>query len=226
MTSANARDVDRRGPHRPANGDRRTCPSCGGPMRFAERYVVTMMHVTVAHPAWLCYCGAETYVRPIMPVGRHRAPVERRLVSGIGVPAEDLFPVRHALAYLREQTPVEAAVAMRDRLRQAISQLEHGPLIILAADDSGRYLAASDALSTLTGYSQDELLEMHVWDLSTTRNIEKDLRTWRQFLRVGGFVGEYHLRRKTDETIKIPCIAVADVVPGLHVAAMASRRAR
>lgn len=195
-------------------------------MRFAERYVVTMMHVTVAHPAWLCYCGAETYVRPIMPVGRHRAPVERRLVSGIGVPAEDLFPVRHALAYLREQTPVEAAVAMRDRLRQAISQLEHGPLIILAADDSGRYLAASDALSTLTGYSQDELLEMHVWDLSTTRNIEKDLRTWRQFLRVGGFVGEYHLRRKTDETIKIPCIAVADVVPGLHVAAMASRRAR
>jgi len=195
-------------------------------MRFAERYVVTLMHVTVAHPAWLCYCGAETYVRPIMPVGRHRAPVERRLVSGIGVPAEDLFPVRHALAYLREQTPVEAAVAMRDRLRQAISQLEHGPLIILAADDSGRYIAASNALSALTGYSQDELLEMHVWDLSITRNIERDLRTWRQFLRVGGFAGEYHLRRKTDETIKIPCIAVADVVPGLHVAAMASRRAR
>jgi hypothetical protein len=67
---------------------------------------------------------------------------------------------------------------------------------------------------------------MHVWDLSITRNIEKDLRTWRQFLRVGGFAGEYHLRRKTEETIKIPCIAVADVVPGLHVAAMTSRRAR
>jgi PAS domain S-box-containing protein len=195
-------------------------------MRFAERHVVTLMHVTVAHPAWLCYCGAETYVRPIMPVGRHRAPVERRLVSGIAVPAEDLFPVRHALAYLREQTPVEAAVTMRDRLQQAISQLEQGPLIILAADDSGRYIAASDALCALTGYSQDELVEMHVWDLSITRNIEKDLRTWRQFLRVGGFVGEYHLRRKTDETIKIPCIAVADVVPGLHVAAMAARRAR
>jgi PAS domain S-box-containing protein len=195
-------------------------------MRFAERYVVTLMHVTVAHPAWLCYCGAETYVRPIMPVGRHRAPVERRLVSGVSVPTEDLFPVRHALAYLREQTPVEAAVTMRDRLRQAISQLEHGPLIILAADDSGRYIAASDALCALTGYSQDELLEMHVWDLSITRNIEKDLRTWRQFLRVGGFVGEYQLRRKTEETIKIPCIAVADVVPGLHVAAMTSRRAR
>jgi PAS domain S-box-containing protein len=195
-------------------------------MRFSERHVVTLMQVTVAHPAWVCYCGAETYVRPILPVGRHRAPVERRLVSGIGVPTEDLFPMRHALAYLREQTPVEAAAAMRDRLRQAIAQLEHGPVIILAADDSGRYIAASDALCALTGYSQNELLDMYVWDLSITRNIEKDLRTWRQFLRVGGFVGEYHLRRKTDETITIPCIAVAHVVPGLHVAAMASRRAR
>jgi PAS domain S-box-containing protein len=226
MQSANAQDVDRRGPHRPADGDRGTCLSCGGPMRFAERYVVTLMRVTVAHPAWVCSCGGETYVRPIIPVGQHRAPVERRLVSGIGVPTEDLFPMRHALAYLREQTPVESAVAMRDRLRHAISQLEHGPLIILAADESGRYIAASDALCALTGYSQDELLDMHVWDLSLTRNIEKGQRTWRQFLRAGGFVGEYRLRRKTDDPIKIPCIAVAHVVPGLHVAAMASRRAR
>jgi PAS domain S-box-containing protein len=224
MQSANAQDADRRGPNRPANGDRGTCLSCGGQMRFAERYVVTLMHVTVAHPAWVCCCGEETYVRPIMHLGRHRAPVERRLVRGLGVPAEDLLPMRHALAYLREQTPPGLAVAMRGRLRQAISQLEYGPLIILAADDSGRYIAASDALCGLTGYSQDELLDMHIWDLSVTRNIEKDQRTWRQFLRVGGFVGEYHLRRKTDESIKIPCIAVAHVVPGLHVAAIASRR--
>jgi PAS domain S-box-containing protein len=195
-------------------------------MRFAERYVVTLMHVTVAHPAWVCHCGKETYVRPIMDVGRHRAPAERRLVSGIAVPPEYLFPMRHALAYLREQTPRGLAEAVRDRFRRAISQLEHGPLMILAADDSGRYIAASEALCALTGYSQDELLDMHVWDLSITRNIEKDQRTWRQFLRVGGFVGEYQLRRKTDDTIKIPCVAVAHVVPGLHVAAMASRRAR
>jgi PAS domain S-box-containing protein len=225
MQSANAQDVDRRGPHRPANGDRRTCLSCGGPMRFAERYVVTLMHVTVAHPAWVCNCGKETYVRPIIEVGRHRAPVERRLVNGVGVPTEDLFPVRHALAYLREQTPLGTAVAMRDRLRQALSQLEHGPLIILAADDGGRYIAANDALCALTGYSQDELIDMHIWDLSITKNREKDQRTWRQFLRVGGFVGKYQLRRKTDETIKVPCIAVAHVVPGVNVAAMVSRRA-
>ena len=225
MQSAHARDVDRRGPNRPANGDRGACPSCGGLMRFAERYVVTRMHVTVAHPVWVCCCGEETYVRPIMHVGRHRAPVERRLVSGIGVPPEDLNTMRHALAYIREQTPLGSAVALRDRVRQVISHLQHGPLIILAANDSGRYIAANDALCALTGYSQDELLDMYIWELSIRRNIEKDQRTWRQFLSAGGFVGKYHLRRKTDEPIKIPCIAVAHVIPGLHVAAMAPRRA-
>ena len=194
-------------------------------MRFKERYVVTRMHVTVAHPAWVCDCGEETYVRPIVHVNRQRAPVERRLVTRAGVPLEDVITMHHALAYIREQTSLGSAMAMRDLVRRAISQLQGHPLMILAADDSGHYLAANDAMCKLTGYSQDELLEMHIWDLSITRNVEKDERAWRHFLRDGWFVGEYHLRRKTDEPIKIPCIAVAHVIPGLHVATMASRRA-
>ena len=55
---------DRRGPNRPANGDRRPCPSCGGMMRFREWYVVTHARVTVTLPAWVCSCGDETFVRP------------------------------------------------------------------------------------------------------------------------------------------------------------------
>ena len=48
---------------------------------------------------------------------------------------------------------------------------------------------------------------------------------WRHFLRDGGFDGEYHIRRHTGELIDIRCLAAADVLPGLHVAPMASRRA-
>jgi PAS domain-containing protein len=221
---SNPQDVDRRGPNRPANGDLGACASCGGPMRFKERYVVTRMHVTVAHPAWVCCCGEETYVRPIVHVSRHRAPVERRLITHVGASLEDVITMRHALAYIREQTSQGSAMAMRDLVRVAISQLHRCPLIILAADDNGRYIAANDAMCTLTGYSQDELLDMHIWDLSITRNVERDRRTWRHFLREGGFVGEYHLRRKADTPIKVPCIAVAHIIPGLHVATMASRR--
>jgi PAS domain-containing protein len=195
-------------------------------MRFKERYVVTRMRVTVAHPAWVCSCGDEHYERPIVHLGRHRASLERRLVTRVGVPHEDVLTMRHALAYIREQTSLGSARTMRDLIRPMISQLRRSPLIILAADDGGRCVAANDAMCQLIGYSEDELLDLHIWDLSITRNVEKGRRTWRHFLRVGGFVGTCNLRRKTDEAIKIPCIAVAHVTPGLHVATMASRRAR
>ena len=55
---------DRRGPSRPANGDRRPCLSCNDMMRFREWYVVTHARVTVTMPAWVCVCGDETFVRP------------------------------------------------------------------------------------------------------------------------------------------------------------------
>jgi PAS domain-containing protein len=152
--------------------------------------------------------------------------MERRLVTRVGVPLEDVITMRHALAYIREQTSPGSAVAMRDLIRPMISQLQRCPLIILAADDGGRCVAANAAMCQLTGYSEDELLDLHIWDLSTTRNVERGQRTWRHFLRHGGFVGTCRLRRKTEEAIKIPCIAVAHVIPGLHVATMASRRAR
>jgi len=191
-------------------------------MRFMERYVVTRVRVTVTQPAWVCGCGEETYVRMIVNVSRHRAPVERRLVTRVNLPLE----MRHALAYIRERAQHRSVMAMRDRARHATSDLQHCPRIsILAADDSGRCIAANDAVCNLTGYSQDELLDMSIWDLSPKRNVEKGQRMWRHFLRDGGFDGEYHLRRKTGELIGIRCIAAADVWPGMHVATMVSRRA-
>lgn len=191
-------------------------------MRFMERYVVTRVRVSVTQPVWVCGCGEETYVRPIVTVSGRRAPVERRLVTGVSLPLD----MRHALAYIRERAQLRSAVAMRDRARHAISDLQRCARIsILAADDSGRYIAANDAVCNLTGYSQDELLGMSIWDLSPKRNVEKGQRMWRHFLRDGGFDGEYHLRRKTGELIGIRCIAAANVWPGMHVATMVSRRA-
>jgi PAS domain S-box-containing protein len=189
-------------------------------MRFKERYVVTCLRVTVAHPAWVCDCGAETYVRSIVPFRRHRAPVERRLAERVGLSREDVFAVRHALGYLREQTPRRSAMAMRDVVREALDPLQRGPLSIVVADDNGDVLGATDAIEKLTGYSEDELLDMQIWDLSITRKVVQHRRTWKHFLRSDGFVGAYHLQRKSGEPITILCIAVAHIIPGLHVAVM------
>src|ERR1700736_353027 len=101
--SSNPQDVDRRGPNRLANGDRRPCPTCGGPMRFQEHCVVTRVRVSVTQPAWVCDCGEDTYVRTIVKLSRHRAPVERRLATRVNLPLQRVLEMRHALAYMSEQ---------------------------------------------------------------------------------------------------------------------------
>ncbi len=185
--------------------------------------MITRVGVTVTQPAWVCDCGEDTYVRTILKLSRHRAPVERRLASRVIWPLQRVLEMRHALAYLYEQAQFRSAVTLRDQARLAISELQHSSLIsILAADDTGRYIAANDAVCNLTGYSQEELLYMGIWDLSPELYVKTIRRMWRHFLRAGGFDDEYQLRRMTGEPIEIRCIAVADVIPGLHVATMAS----
>ena len=185
--------------------------------------MITRVGVTVTQPAWVCDCGEDTYVRTILKLSRHRAPVERRRASRVILPLQRVLEMRHALAYLYEQAQFRSAVTLRDQARLAISELQHSSLIsTLAADDTGRYIAANDAVCNLTGYSQEELLYMGIWDLSAELDVKTIRRMWRHFLRAGGFDGEYQLWRITGEPIEIRCIAAADVIRGLHVATMAS----
>jgi PAS domain S-box-containing protein len=186
--------------------------------------VVTRVRVLVTQPAWVCDCGEDTYVRTIVKLRRHRTPVGRRLPSRVHVPLQRVLEMRHALAYMYEQAQFRSAVTLRDQARHAISELQRSSLIsILAADDTGRHIAANDAVCNLTGYSQEELLDLSIWDLLPERDVDTGRRRWQHFLRAGGFDGEYHLQRKTGELSRIRCIAAANIIPGLHVATMASR---
>jgi PAS domain-containing protein len=194
-------------------------------MRFSERYVVTRLRVTVTQPTWVCGCGEETYVRMILKARRRRTAEERRLLTGVGLPIEGLADMRHALAYIRDQAQPGSAATARDMARHAIADLQRCPgICILAADDGGRFIAANDALCHLTGYAQDELLDMSIWDLSFEQGVERGQRRWRHFLRDGGFDGEYLLRHKTGEMLGTRCLAAAHVFPGMHVATAVSRR--
>jgi PAS domain-containing protein len=191
-------------------------------MRFSERYVVTRLRVTVTQPTWVCGCGEETYVRMIPKTRRRRTAAERRLPTSVSVPSEHLVEMRHALAYIRDQAQPGSAATARDMARHAMADLQRCPGIsILAIDDCGHFIAVNDTVCHLTGYAQDELLDMSIWDLSLEQNVERGQRVWRLFLRDGGFDGEYLLRHKTGEMIGIRCLAAAHVFPGMHVATLA-----
>ena len=190
-------------------------------MVFQEQLVVTRAHVTVTRPAWVCACGEDRYVRTIGNITRHGAPVERRLGRRVSL-LRTVLDMRHVLAYFRAARP-SSVMTTRDQIRLATSELTRIPQIsLLAADGSGHFIAANEAMGRLTAYSQNELLQVSIWDLAPRGTVESGQRRWRHFLRDGGFEGEYHVRRKTGELIRVLCIAAADVIPGLHIATMAS----
>jgi PAS domain S-box-containing protein len=164
-------------------------------------------------------------VRLILRARRRRTAEERRLSTGVSLPIEGLVEMRHALAYIRDQAPPGSAATARDMARHAMADLQRCAISILAADDGGRFIAANDAVGHLTGYAQDELLDMSIRDLAARgeRSVERSQRMWRHFLRDGGFDGEYQLRSKTGEMIGIRCLAAAHVFPGMHVVTMVSR---
>jgi PAS domain S-box-containing protein len=88
----------------------------------------------------------------------------------------------------------------------------------LVANTEGRYVAANRAASELTGYGQQELLTLSVWDLTPPAG-ERDVDVlWRAFLQQREQSGVYTLVTRDGRTVEAPYAARAHVLPGLHLA--------
>jgi len=135
-----------------------------------------------------------------------------------------LQQLERALAKL---TPREAPEDVaRRRAELVLAHLAETSIAVLVANDSGRYVDVNAMAPTLTGYTRNELLKMAVWDLTPTARRGLGLRLWREFLRRGRMRGDYQLRRKNGAVVTARYIAVANVLPGIHISALAPRRTR
>jgi PAS domain S-box-containing protein len=97
--------------------------------------------------------------------------------------------------------------------------IEELPFATLAADNTGRYVAANTAATTLTGYSHDELLRLTVKDLTLTPSMQQEPfgEVWKRFIQSGSQAGDYVLVRKDGATVAVHYAAFASVAPGVHV---------
>lgn len=95
-------------------------------------------------------------------------------------------------------------------------------VVLVAADDSARYVAASDTTLDLTGYEPGELVAMTVWDLTPPKDSAQAHRLWRQFLTAGVQEGRYVVQRRDGGTVEAHYCGIANVLPGLHVGALAA----
>ncbi len=176
-----------------------------------------------SQPLWACRCGIEVKVRaPLLP----RKPIASGRTERVPVKTASLRELRETLALIRVQARVqrERAISLRERARAAIGDaLQTGAISAVALDDSARHLAANQAASMLTGYSEAELIRMQVWDLAAVPRNGRGEQAWLELIDRGSRSGICVLRRKTGDAVTVRYAAVANILPGVHVAAISPR---
>jgi PAS domain S-box-containing protein len=110
--------------------------------------------------------------------------------------------------------------SLRARAESVLATLEDVDCAILIANDWGRYVHVNDRAARLTGYSAAELGRRSVWDLTPDVRLATGRRMWRAFLEIGRQQGPYVIQRKNGRSISVEYVAIAHVLPGLHVSAL------
>ena len=103
-------------------------------------------------------------------------------------------------------------------MRRLIDRLQAA---VLAVDEQGHCIAASQGAAMLTGYSRLQLLTTSVLqavfaagDLSETR--------WRSFVLNERHTGTTTMTNHAGEDVPVYAATVAEILPGFHVAAFAA----
>jgi PAS domain S-box-containing protein len=122
-----------------------------------------------------------------------------------------------AAVYIENRRP---ELTMQRRARAVLRSLKELPVAVLIANDRGHYVDVNRAACALTGYTRRELLSCSVWHL--TPNVRQALgrRLWQEFLHRGRMSGTYHVRKKDGTIVKARYVALANVLPGVHVSAL------
>lgn len=129
--------------------------------------------------------------------------------------------LRQAIARIQAE-PGPSDRLLRKRAETLIARLANVPVAMLVADNRGRYVDVNTAAVLLTGYSRAELLRRSVWDLTPVSQQARGLALWRAFLARDQMSGSYSLRRKSGRVVKTRYFAATNVLPGLHVSALAT----
>ena len=104
------------------------------------------------------------------------------------------------------------------QLRRLIDQLQ---VAIFAVDEHGHCIAASEGLTSLTGYSRLQLLSRSVFETGFVPGHVSDAR-WRRFLVSRHSPGMTTITTRAGKDVAVHAACVAEILPGFHVAAFAA----
>ena len=92
--------------------------------------------------------------------------------------------------------------------------IENGPVVVLVADEYGRYVAVNQAACLLLGYSREELLTLRVTDVACYDQATAD---WAELELRGTRSGIAQVTRKDGSSVELAYIAGATVIAGMPV---------
>jgi len=153
----------------------------------------------------------------VLPDGPETAALAGALfkLSDVSVQQRAIRDVRRRLAPVAHPTLVHLAAAMQDV-----------KTIMIAAESTGRCVAANDGFVTATAFSRDDILGHALWNF-VHANGGRDLRAnWDTLLVVGSFQGPCALRRKYAGPAPADVYVAAHVLRDIHLAAISSAPSR
>ncbi len=118
--------------------------------------------------------------------GRRHEDSDGRLISLVGH-ITDITELKKSVAALRES---------EERFR---SYIQHAPIGIFIADESGRYIDVNPAACSITGYGHEELLTLSIPDLLPPESLPWAEQNFRLLLENGCSSGEAAFKRKNGE---------------------------
>jgi PAS domain S-box-containing protein len=92
--------------------------------------------------------------------------------------------------------------------------IENGPIAVLVADETGRYVAVNQAACRLLGYSRAELLAMRVTEVARSEEAPAE---WAELELNGTHTGISTVTCKDGSTLPFAYVAGATVVAGMPV---------
>jgi PAS domain S-box-containing protein len=128
---------------------------------------------------------------------------------------------RHNSSRGSDAAPTGLRTIDADRLLTRAAERSGNDITLVLADDSARYVAAAGSARDLTGYEPRELISLSVWDLAPPPETRSGQGLWQSFIASGTQEGRYILRRRDGAPVEAQYCAVANVVPGLHLSAIA-----
>jgi PAS domain S-box-containing protein len=109
------------------------------------------------------------------------------------------------------------AEQLADSRRRFAAVFENSLDAILLMDDGGRYVDANPAACQLLGYTRDEIVGLHVSDVTRAADRGGIPDLMRRFLAAGTSDGEHTVVRRDGATREVEYRSVANILPGLHL---------